>query len=79
MKRTIAAAAVALSFLAPAAHADVLVAPQPSFNDSAVLVTAPNVAQTVTVQEFPQPSFQDGAHVAYGVIVNSTIHAATAI
>ena len=79
MKRTIAAAAVALSFLAPAAHADVLVAPQPSFNDAAALQTAPNVASTVTVQEFPNPSFQDGANVAYGVVENSTIHAPTSI
>jgi opacity protein-like surface antigen len=78
MKRTLAAAAVAFAFLAPAAHADVL-EPQPSFNDSAALDTVPNVARTVTVQEFPQPSFQDGAPVAYGVVVNSTIHAATSI
>lgn len=79
MKRSIAALAVAFSVLAPAAHADVLTTPQPSFNDSAALTTVPNVAQTVTVQEFPQPSFQDGAQVAYGVVVNPTIHAASSI
>ncbi len=68
MKRTLSAVALAAITLSSASvNAQ---NPQPSFQDSAPVQTAPATTETVIVkQNFPKPSFQDNAEVAGAAVV----------
>lgn len=72
MKRTLSAAVLAAVTLASASvHAQ---NPQPSFQDSAPVQSAPAATDAVIVkQNFPKPSFQDNAEVAGVAVVTQAV------